>query len=337
MPKPIVSAVVGLSSGRYLLCSPFKKRPQHYQIKWLCNQSNEKKLAEAVAEFGGKGTQNFDDILNDPEVELVCIATKLESHVPLALRALKAGKHVLVEKPMAVSIEEADELVTAAKASGKIVCVGHQRRFNADQKAVAEVLEKGSLGKILSVRVELPCTNIDGRALPSDPKTWNTRFTHTPGYDYLVHLVDQICYLLKEKPTRIFGRHQTLENNDLPAAIEITLFLPSGILASVIMRYSHALDLKWTIDGEKGSLRMQHANEMGTCLVYHFQPDESRIVREIGRSCTYDDSFVELHDRLYQAIRNGSPVPAPVEDGRDAVKIIWRALESARNGEIIPF
>ena len=355
--KPLVVGVTGLAAGLGLQCYMLKRIPELYRMKWLCDL-DPVKVKKGVEEYGGQGTQNFDELLNDPEVDLITIATPATTHAALATRALKAGKHVLLEKPICASVAEADALIAVAKQSKGVLCIGHQRRFMANQKVAQDAVAGGELGRLLSVRLDLPVLGVRGGDQPVDPATWERRFLTTHVYDYVVHHVDQVCQLLKEKPRQVYGRYTTLQGNDLPCEMEMLLTMPSGVLVSVNMRYSHAPDLKWQIDGEKGTLRMQFANDMGTCTLYQRQTDGSTKIRELGRphlkqtidtstgswrpkagweiyGFTDQDPHLEFYQRLFMAITRQEPVPAPAEDARDAIKTIWLAVESARTGNVV--
>lgn len=332
--KPIVTGVTGLAAGLNLQCYFLKRLPEHYRMKWLCDLDPEK-IKNGTAEYGGQGTAKFDDLLNDPEVELVTIATPVASHVPLAKQALKAGKHVLLEKPIAVSVAEADDLIAFAKGCQGVLCIDHERRFYAHHKAVADAIKQGYLGRLLSVHMDLPLGAVRGAEQPADPATWERRFMLSHAYDYLVHHVDHVCLLLGEKPRQVYGRYRTLEGNDLPCELEIALTMPSGILATVTLSYSHAPDLKWIINGQDGSLRMQFANDMGPGFIYQNLPDRAKKVRELFPSCTSQDAFLEFYQHLHRAIREGAPVPATAADARDAIKVIWLAMQSARTGQVV--
>lgn len=355
--KPLVVGVTGLAAGLGLQCYMFRLLPELYRIKWLCDLE-ETKIQRGVAEYGGAGTRDFDDLLRDPEVDLVTIATPVATHASLTRKALAAGKHVLLEKPITATVAEADELIALSKKSAGILCIAHQRRFMANQKVAQDAVNSGDLGHVLSVRLDLPIMGVRGSDQPSDPATWTRRFMITHGYDYIVHHVDQVCRLLNEKPRQVFGRYAMLSGNDLPCEIEIAMMMPSGVLASVNTRYSHAPDPKWQIDGEKGTLRMESANDMGRCFLYQHQPDGSTRVREIQppymkeavdpatgewrpkRDCEIrgysdQDPHLDFYQHLYAAIAGREPVPASPEDARDAIKVIWLAIESARTGRVM--
>jgi len=355
--KPLIVGVAGLQAGLGLQCYMFRLLPELYRIKWMCDL-DEARVRRGVTDFGGTGTRNFDDLLRDPEVDLVTIATPVTTHADMAKKALAAGKHVLLEKPITATVAEADELIAQAKKSRGALCIDHQRRFQANQKIVTDVLRQNDLGHILSVRLDLAVRGVRGSEQPVDPATWNERFVRTHSYDYLVHYVDQLCLLLQEKPRQIYARYASLAGNDLPCEIEISMVMPSGILAYVGARCTHAPELKWQINGEQGSLRIQHANDMGPCLIYRVQPDGSTNIREIQRvylTTTIDgeigawrpkkdpeihggtdqDAHIDFYQHLFMALTRGTAVPVSPEDARDAIKIIWLAVESAKTGRVV--
>lgn len=332
--KQLVVGITGLSAGVNLQCYFFKRMPEQYRMKWLCDL-DENKVKKAIEEYEGKGTNKFDDLINDSEVDLITIATPVISHFTLAKHAMDAGKNVLLEKPISVSVDEANELIACAKRNKVVLCIDHERRFYANQKAVESTVKSGQLGRILSVRLDLPISSVIGNELPVDKNTWLQRFVKTHAYDYLVHHVDQVCRLLGEKPIKIFSRWQTLSCKDLPCEWEILMIMQSEVLASVNLRYSYAPDLKWIINGEDGSLRMQFENDMGQCFVYRRLPDGSINTTELYPSCTTQEAFIEFYQRLYDAITQGTDVPVSAEDSRDVIKVLWLAVESARTDQII--
>ena len=85
-----------------------------------------------------KTYRDYDAMLADPEVEAVIVATSDGFHVPASIRALEAGKHVLCEKPIGVSVEEVEELAAAVNASGKVLQVGHMKRFDPGLEAARD-------------------------------------------------------------------------------------------------------------------------------------------------------------------------------------------------------
>lgn len=119
------------------------------EVKWICAISEEtlKKAADA-AKVKAKATTKYEDALKDEEVDAIAIVTPGSTHYRIAKDALKAGKHVLVEKPIALSSKEAQELVDIARKEGLILMVGHLHRFNPAIRRIRKDIEAGAFGKI---------------------------------------------------------------------------------------------------------------------------------------------------------------------------------------------
>lgn len=109
--------------------------------------------AEATQRFGCQAYQRYDEVLADPDVELVVVALPSFLHMPAGVDALSAGKHVVCEKPMATTLEEADRMIAAAHSTGHVLTIFQQRRYNPDFVKVREVIESGVLGRIVEIRL----------------------------------------------------------------------------------------------------------------------------------------------------------------------------------------
>lgn len=127
----------------------------------------------------------------DPAVDLVVIATPNDTHAPLAIAALAAGKHVVVDKPFALGSAEAEAMIAAADAAGRVLGVFHNRRWDADFLALRDLLQAGALGEVVELH-----SHFD-RFRPQVPDRWRDR--EGPGnglwYDLGPHLVDQVLQL----------------------------------------------------------------------------------------------------------------------------------------------
>ncbi len=116
----------------------------------LCTRT-ESRLADLAARFGVEHIYtNYNDMLGDPNLEVVSVVTMWDQHAPPTLAALAADKHVFLEKPMASTIEDCEAIVSAARASDRFLMVGHICRFNPRYAQVKRELEAGSIGKIVS-------------------------------------------------------------------------------------------------------------------------------------------------------------------------------------------
>lgn len=153
----VKTAIVGLGYWGPNLVRTFGAEPA-CELVWGCDTSEER-LAWLKSHYPAvKPTANFDDVLNDPSVELVLIATPTSSHAALAGKALEAGKHVFVEKPLTPTSEEAETLVAFAASKGKLLFVDHTFLFAPAVEQMIARANDGSLGELLSfdsVRINL--------------------------------------------------------------------------------------------------------------------------------------------------------------------------------------
>lgn len=139
------------------------------------------------------------ELFRDSEVDLMIIATPPNTHYQLARDALEAGKHVVLEKPMALTVAEADELIDVARRRERVLTVHQNRRFDADYLALARLIEDGVLGEVFNIETfvgsfEHPC------------RAWHSEESVSGGaaYDWGSHHIDWILQLYQDRPTEIF-------------------------------------------------------------------------------------------------------------------------------------
>jgi scyllo-inositol 2-dehydrogenase (NADP+) len=141
--------------------------------------------AEAVAVWGTRGFADLDEALAEPSVDLVVIATPHDTHAELAIRSLEAGKACVVDKVMALTTAEADRMIAARNASGRMLSVFHNRRWDWDYLTVKAILAEGRIGRPCSSRARSVATPPrapggarrprPGRSCTTGGPTWSTR------------------------------------------------------------------------------------------------------------------------------------------------------------------
>lgn len=179
--------------------------------------------AEAFArEYGGQPTADYQQVLANPKVEVVQICTPHYNHAQLALKALEAGKHVLVEKPMALSVEDAKEMIATAQRKGLQLGVIFQNRYNASSEAVKEAISSGELGELRAARAFVTWHR-DDEYYRSDP--WRGTWAQEGGgllINQAIHTLDLMQWLMGEIKTvsancRRWG-HEFIEVEDTAEA-----------------------------------------------------------------------------------------------------------------------
>ncbi|MCC2683104.1 MAG: oxidoreductase domain protein [Paenibacillaceae bacterium] len=148
--------------------------------------------------------ESVDELLGDPAIDAVVIGVPNKFHAPLAISALKAGKHVMVEKPMAINASAAKEILLAQRDSGKTLLVTQQRRWESLNLQVKEHVERGSLGNIYHAKTGW----FRRKGIPGWG-TWFTRMSESGGgplIDIGVHMLDLTLFLMgNPKPVSVFG------------------------------------------------------------------------------------------------------------------------------------
>jgi predicted dehydrogenase len=118
--------------------------------------SGPERAAQAAARFGAPCDYDLEAVLARDDVDAVCVCTPSGLHAPQAVAAARAGKHVLVEKPLALSLADADAMIEAARAAGVLLAVALQRRTDPDFAAVKAAVEAGELGRMVLGSVSVP-------------------------------------------------------------------------------------------------------------------------------------------------------------------------------------
>ncbi len=211
------------------------------QGAWHCDQILKSDVVELTGTYDIREIRNeaarnkgifvydsFDAIINDKNVDAVVIAVPNDSHKQLVIDALMAGKNVICEKPVEMSVAAFDEMVEAANKSGKLFTVHQNRRWDVDFLAVKKVINSGEIGEV--IRVE---SRIHGsRGIPSD---WRCTKAQGGGMilDWGVHLIDQMLQLIPEKIVRVFCQNTYITNSEVDDGFRLELEFESGKTAHV--------------------------------------------------------------------------------------------------------
>ena len=153
MSNPIKLGLVGIGrAGWGMHVRDIETRLDKYQYVAACDLLPER-VEKMVEKFGCKGYDNIDDLLTNPEVEIVCIATRSCDHYEHGIKVLKAGKDLLMEKPMGLTLSQAEDLFATAKAEGRKIYMRHNRRFESVFTEVKNAIESGILGNVYEINI----------------------------------------------------------------------------------------------------------------------------------------------------------------------------------------
>jgi predicted dehydrogenase len=145
--RPISVGVVGLGYWGPNLARNFDRLAES-ELRWICDGSDASRERWSQAFPEARVSSDLDELLADPELDAVAIATPVPTHAALAVRVLEAGKHCFVEKPLAQSVVEAEQAVGAARASGCVLMVGHLLEYHPGLEKLKAIADSGELGDI---------------------------------------------------------------------------------------------------------------------------------------------------------------------------------------------
>lgn len=196
---------------------------------------------------------SVDAILNDKNVDTVVVATPNDVHKNLVVDSLIAGKNVICEKPVEMSVAALDEMIAASKKSGKLFTVHQNRRWDVDFLGVKSVIKSGEIGEV--IRIE---SRIHGsRGIPSD---WRCTKAQGGGMilDWGVHLIDQMLQLIPEKVVSVFCKCTHITNNEVDDGFRLELEFESGKTALVeVGTYNFIAMPRFYMQCKEGSLYLQ--------------------------------------------------------------------------------
>ena len=193
---------------------------------------------------------SLDDLLTDADIDLVSICSPSDTHFEYAQKCLLADKHVLIEKPMTATADQAQELFTLAKKQGKYLFVFQNRRFDSDFMTIKKVVEQGILGELLNFEIHY------NRFKPVlNPKKWKEVISPANGilYDLGAHIIDQSIVLFGD-PLSIWGQNYAQrDDSEIKDAFDIRLDygrLKVTLRSSLMVREDTP---RYILHGTKGS------------------------------------------------------------------------------------
>lgn len=293
--------------------------------------------AEKLAkEFGAKA-QSSDALLADPDIDAVLIATSTDTHSDFIEAAIGAGKAVLCEKPVDLSLQRARDCQATVQKAGKDVMLGFNRRFDPNFAALKNAFDAGEIGK----GELLTLTSFD----PAPPPVSYVKVSGGLYRDMMIHDFDMVCWLYGEVPQTVTAKGASLvdpaigEAGDVDTAV-VTLQFADGRLALIknSRRAAFGYDQRIELLGSEGMLEAENILE-------------STVVKSTAKgvvSAKPEHFFLERYMKAYsiewnafvQSVTNGTPFPAAISDGVNALALAEAANLSLKEGksvELAPF
>jgi len=271
--------------------------------------------------------QNFDTIRDNPDVDIVYVCLPNSMHAEYTIRAAKAGKHVMCEKPMAVSVAECQSMIAACKAAGKKLMIGYRCHFEATNLEAIRLRASGAVGKSKYFRSE-------HGFVQRDPSRWRLKRALSGGgslMDIGIYALNASRYITGEEPVAVYA-HEVTDKSDprfheVEDRIEFELEFPSGVIASCMSMYS-ANQNHILLVGDQGRIEMEPATRYsGNHLWTGRDGRENEVTPPPGPGAT---QFAGQLDHLVECIRDNKEPIVSGEEGLRDMRLIEAIYRSAR-------
>lgn len=322
----------------------------HADVFAICD--NNKNLSEMVGDkFGIRHRfTNYEEMLQSNLVDAVSICTPTTTHSRIATEAARCGVHVLCEKPIASTLEEAEEMLQKVSKSGVKFTVGFNYRFLPNHIKAKEYLSIGKIGKLILVRGEVVTAGPYGSEFPQSEFNYQAEKRLGSFFDLGSHVVDLLLWILG-KPTEVFATCTTHMNGvSVDDLAVVTLRFESGVIGSIITSWLNLPNHEATADCKKieliGSEGKLDTDFFGPSLFFYSKSSLASKIRgkiEIipskfnpkDPSEALKWSYRKEIDSFVESVINNKPVAVTGKEAKACLEVVLAAYKSSETGSII--
>ncbi|GET26126.1 Gfo/Idh/MocA family oxidoreductase [Prolixibacter sp. NT017] len=348
MEKVIKTALASFGMSGQVFHGPTIKVNPHFSISKILERTkslSEKDYPEATI------VRSYEKIINDPEIELVIVNTPDPYHYEMTMKALEAGKHVVVEKPFTKTSEEAARLIQLARENNKILTVYQNRRLDSDFLTVKSLLGAGMLGRLVEFE-----SHFDRYRNFVREGNWKETGDERTGvlFNLGAHMVDQALVLFGDPEAVTCHLAARRTGGEVPDYYDIRLhydgfnaILKSSYLVRepgprIILHGTEGSFLKWGIDQQEAMLTEGRLPDEPD---WNEEPEEwwgtlhTNIngVEYKGKVRTIPGNFKVFYENLYEVIRHGKELLVQPEESKRVIDVLEACIESNRQRKTIDF
>ena len=298
---------------------------------------------ELAQSRGLRAYQRYEELLADGEIDAVLVSSATAMHFEHASAALAAGKHVLVEKPMALNRNDSAELVRRATDAGRVLSVFQNRRWDVDYLTVLDAVRAGRFGKLINVESRIgQWASCVGPAAKEWRPGWRNEANFGGGglYDWGSHLVDQLWQLmLPAKPVRVFAQLRgNVWTRDCDDFARVCIDYDDGSIGMVEINTTTTRPLpRWHIDGTAGSAESPYslAFDLNTWAKLEFAPAESPTSTLMLPQATGSLTEPQIWERFAATCRGEGEPAVTAQSVLTTMALLDAARESSRSGRAI--
>ena len=260
------------------------------------------RAAEMTERFGGKVYSSVDEMLADSSIDAVSVCVANTLHAEITIKALRAGKHVLCEKPMAVTEADCEAMVAEAKKAGKRLLIGQNQRLNPAHKKAKEIIASGAMGRVLTFRTAFGHRGPESWSIDKGAHTWFFRKASAAFgsmADLGIHKIDLMCYLIDSEIESAFAIMKVLDKK-LPDGSPIEVDDNSVEVLSFKNGATGTVTTSWTHYGEECNETVLYC-EKGIMKLYSDPKYSLKIVNADGTEVLYALDRMQTNEDAQQA------------------------------------
>ena len=306
---------------------------------------NQERAAALAEKYGGTAYATVEELLANPEIDAVSVCAANFAHAELTIAALNAGKHVLCEKPMAITLAECEAMVEAAKANGKYLMIGHNQRLAKAHAMARKLIVDGLIGDIVTFRTTFGHGGPETWSVDPGLNTWffdKTRAAMGAMADLGIHKTDLIQFLTGQQVIRTTARVTTLDKKDA-----------SGNLISVddnaICIYEMSggafgtMTASWTYYGAEDNSTVLYGTK-GIMRIYDDPAISIKVILADGGKISYDVEAIQTNDNQtksgvidlwMESLVNHKAPEISGESALAAMRAVFASIESSENGKAV--
>jgi predicted dehydrogenase len=340
----IKAGIIGCGSIAKLRHAPeYKANPYVSEIVFY-DRNIER--AQALADlFGGSVAKTVEELLDDPSILVISDCSSNESHHIFSTKALLSGKHVLCEKPIALTIEHAEKIIDAQSKSGKKLMVDHNQRLTRAHQMAKEIIREKQLGAVLTFRTTFGHSGPENWGVNKTNSTWffkKDRSGFGVAGDLGIHKIDLLHYLLDDEIEQVNAMQGTLDKVDKDGnPIEVCDNIVC-VLKTKQGRIGTAA-FSWTYYGEEDNSTTIYC-ENGILKIYNNPDYQIEVITKEGERINYQLESIQTNDIQISSGVIDSFIDSvrldqePIVTGLDALaslKVVLGIIEAAKTGKSV--
>ncbi|MDY6873408.1 MAG: Gfo/Idh/MocA family oxidoreductase [Chloroflexota bacterium] len=321
---------------------PEAEQNPNAEVRAVCDLI-EDRAQELADQYHCKPYTDYKKMIQDPELDAIVVAATNKTHAMMTIDALNAGKHVLCEKPMATSLEDAKQMLAAAEKNGKQLMIGNNQRLETAHQKAKDLLQSGKLGKVLTFNTVFGHPGSEEWAIEGD-KTWFYK-KEVAGLgvlgDLAIHKLDLVRWLINEDYAQVSAFTNTLSKTyadgtpiDLEDNAVCVLKTRNGILGTLSASWSYKKEKNvTTIYCQKGVMEIFTDPEFPLAIHYNHEAGE---YYQLGKKSTNLEQLNSgVMDAFVGALNAGKDVPIPGIEGYKALEAVMACQRSAESGQVV--